>query len=269
MTKTPWYDRIGWVALILVALGISNWSTTHLTDRLGVPLLPALGFSIVFDVGALLFAHRGLRYVTAHRPIKALGPRLGVMAMVATSALANFANGVMMVHGSAGYILGAFLAAVPVFANAQFESEMKIRFRDTRDSAGLSLPSVDGLAWVFFPRTALRTLQAVVYTRLQAIAEHPDRPGLPMVHATAHRIDETAPMPVIHDDYLPPLEPPDLTELPKSDAVRHVLANRPGANAHQVVALLAAHGVQTSDNYVRKIRAEGKNKSGTVLHLSS
>lgn len=267
-TKTAWYDRVGWVFLIMVSLGISNWSLTHLTDRLGVPLAPALGFSVVFDVGALLFAHRGLRYVTAERPVKAFGPRLGVLVMVATSAALNFANGLMLAHGAPAFVLAFALAVVPIYADAQYESELKIRYRDTRERAGLALPTVDGLAWLFFPGTALRTVKAVIYSRLQDIADHPHRPGLPRVRAQAVRLDETAPMAAIHDDYLPPLEPPDLTVLPKSDAVRHALANRPGATAAQIVALLSVHGVETTDAYVRKVRSNDKN-TGKVISLTS
>ncbi|MFB7484841.1 hypothetical protein ACFUEM_38675 [Streptomyces anulatus] len=56
------------------------------------------------------------------------------------------------------------------------------------------------------------------------------------------------------DDFMPPLEPPTLSNLSKADAIRIALRKRPELAPAQIAELLAGYDVKVTADYVRQVR---------------
>ena len=64
------------------------------------------------------------------------------------------------------------------------------------------------------------------------------------------------------EDDLPPLEPPSLATLAKSDAIRIAVSRRPGYTPAGIADLLATYDVHVAPEYVRQVLNRDRQSTG-------
>jgi hypothetical protein len=159
--------RWSWVAVLVVALGISWWSLFALALMVGIPTVLAAGLSVVFDAAALVCARLAHRYSVS--PDSGAGPRVVMLGLVAGSVYLNWNHAVVSGYGTVAAVMFAAPAVVAVLL---FELESGWRSRTARRARGRvsePLPVIGRWGWLFHPVQSVVTVWRVSSARGRAV----------------------------------------------------------------------------------------------------
>ena len=159
--------RWSWVAVLVVALGISWWSLFTLALMVGIPTVLAAGLSVVFDAAALVCARLAHRYSAS--PDSGAGPRVVMLGLVAGSVYLNWNHAVVSGYGTVAAVMFAAPAVVAVLL---FELESGWRSRTARRARGRvsePLPMIGRWGWLFHPVQSVVTVWRVSSARGRAV----------------------------------------------------------------------------------------------------
>lgn len=161
--------RFSWVAVLVMALGISWWSLFDLARAFGVPAVLAAGVSLVFDAAALVCARLSHQYSLS--PDSGAGPRLTMLALVSASVYLNWQHAAVAGYGTTAAVMFAAPAVVAVLL---FELESGWRSREGRRARGRvaePLPVIGRWGWTFHPWQSVVTVWRVSHERGQAVRD--------------------------------------------------------------------------------------------------
>lgn len=162
-------SRSSWVAVLVMALGISWWSLFDLARVFGVPVVLAAGVSVVFDAAALVCAKLSHQYSLS--PDSGAGPRLTMLALVAGSVYLNWNHAQLSGFGTEAAVMYAAPAVVAVLL---FELESGWRSREGRRARGRvaePLPALGRWGWLLHPWQSVVTVWRVSRERGQAVRD--------------------------------------------------------------------------------------------------
>jgi len=161
--------RWSWVAVLVMALGISWWSLFALARLFGVPSVLAAGVSVVFDAAALVCARLAHGYALS--PDSGAGPRVMMLALVTASVYLNWNHADVAGYGMVAAVMFAAPAVVAVLL---FELESGWRSRAARRARGRvaePLPVIGRWGWIFHPWQSLVTVWRVSHARGTAVRD--------------------------------------------------------------------------------------------------
>jgi hypothetical protein len=160
--------RVGWLAVLVPALGMSCWSLFYVARSWGVPPWIAVGVSACFDGLAIVAADLALRYARTHGD-SGLGARLTMLAAMAVSAYLNSQHAAIV---GAPWPARVLYAGPPVAACLAFELSMRYQRRGALRAAGRvapAMPVFGRAAWALFPVRTTRALRAVVARKIERV----------------------------------------------------------------------------------------------------
>jgi Protein of unknown function (DUF2637) len=289
-----------WVIVAGMALLLSWWSLFTLARGYGVPVLLAVGVSLVFDAAALICA--GLAHRYALSPDSGAGPRVTLLGLLTGSAYLNWTHADLSGYGTPAAVMFAAPAAVAVVL---FELETawvnRAGLRE-RGRMAAPLPVLGRWAWLFHPGRAFRTVWLVTAAQADAVRAvelthwHQMAAPVPTGPTTAStrpgQVDPTTPPPDTQRDdhparstdratgHLDPAGPATAATVAEDQARRllalmHSNAERVRFAAHQVgptqaavTAYLTACGVSINPEAVRTaLRRHKATTNGAVVPI--
>jgi len=154
-----------WIAVVVVALALSNWSLAYVARSWGVPWVLGYGVSVVFDGVALLCADLALK--AARQGDSTFGPGACLLIFGAASAVFNGWHARL-----AGLPLAAsaFYAFPPMAALAVTELQLRHDRRTALRQAGRiadPLPAFGGAMWANKPVAAYQGVRQILAHRLK------------------------------------------------------------------------------------------------------
>lgn len=167
-------SSLSWVAVILVALALSNYSLAIVGHHFGLPYLKPLPLawmlSIPFDGAALIAGDLTLRYA---RELGSNGtaPRAVVVILAGLSAWLNSAHASFLGLGYAAHIM---YACPPVVAVVLFELHTHYEYRTALQRAGRTvepLPAFGASAWALHFPKGLKAVSAITGHRMDMRAK--------------------------------------------------------------------------------------------------
>lgn len=162
--KRSAWRRASWIAVVAVAVVLSNWSLAYVAEHWGVNFRLAYAVSVVFDGVALQCADLALR-----------AARNGDSTFAPSSALLLFAGLSAWFNSYHAQLAGLpwpariFYATPPVAAVLVTELQLRADRRDALRARGRiadPLPALGGATWLNMPWPAYRAQREVMHHRL-------------------------------------------------------------------------------------------------------
>lgn len=161
-------NKIGYAAVLIIALAISWWSLFTLALSFGMPVLLAVGVSVAFDGAALFFAGMTDKYAMADD--NGVFPKTATYLMIGLSVVLNVMHAVQLALPMSGIIM---FGAASVIAGLIFEVHLRYVHRKTLKEKGRvldKLPLTGLLAFLVHPVSAFRVHNKALKKRLYTAA---------------------------------------------------------------------------------------------------
>jgi Protein of unknown function (DUF2637) len=285
---------LSWVAVVAVALALSNYSLYIFGAHNGLPGYLAWMLSVPFDGACLVAGNLTLKYAR-ELGSNGFGPRLAVVILCGLSAWLNTEHASFLHLGAPGHVM---YACPPIVSIALFELSIRFEYRQALDRAGRTvkpLPVFGFIVWALHSVTAYRAVREIAAARLAAATgAELQRLGAAARPVESHRGDapprprsrqgdsDTRPAgPGSHPDVADshPRNAPDSADsgitapvsLPwdalasaqtKTEAIRVALAECGEVSAPEVVSWLYERGWNVNAALVRSVRSRDNGTPG-------
>jgi hypothetical protein len=173
MNKLSWLIRWAWVAVVVIALALSNWSLAVVAHHYGLPYLRPLPLawllSIPFDCAALVAGDLTLKYA---RELGSNGaaPRATVFALAGLSAWLNSEHASFLHLGIPAHVM---YACPPLVSIVLFELHTHFAYRTALQAAHRTvepLPVFGVGVWLWHAVQAAKAVSAITGRRLSTRA---------------------------------------------------------------------------------------------------
>ncbi|MER5750649.1 hypothetical protein [Streptomyces sp. NPDC002088] len=225
--------RLAWALVLGMLLVAAAWSLSGQLMRWGMPRGLAIALSVMFDAAGLICATYARRAVERGTPAGL--PRFAILAFVSVAGILNWNHG----HDLGGMPAAAGFASLSAGVELLFELHRRDIRDEQRAARGLiaeRLPHIPTLGWIMYPRRSWDTLRSAVGVRLDLL--DPVQTGQRL---SAPDTDTS---------------PDNRRAATVRSAVRAAADTFPDADAEDIVAHLAAAGIDTDTDTVRTILDE-------------
>lgn len=157
-------NKIGYAAVLIIALAISWWSLFTLALSFGMPVLLAVGVSVAFDGAALFFAGMTNKYALADD--NGFFPKTATYLMIGLSVVLNVMHAVQLALPMSGIIM---FGAASAIAGLIFEVHLRYVHRQALKEKGRvldKLPLTGLLAFLVHPVVTFRVVNKSIKKRL-------------------------------------------------------------------------------------------------------
>ena len=156
-----------WLAVVISALALSNWSLLFVGHHYGLPVILAALLSVSLDGAALVAADISLRHAREHGS-SGTSARAAVFTCAGISAWLNSEHAAMLREQFPAHVM---FAAPPVIALVLFELHTRWERRDALRAAGRlaePLPVFGAFTWLLHPLAVFLAVRRVTLARLNA-----------------------------------------------------------------------------------------------------
>jgi hypothetical protein len=273
-----------WIAIVTVALILSNYSLEVVSHHYGLPnrfpMPLAWLLSIPFDGAALVAGNLTLRYAR-ELGSNGSGPKMFVISLAAISAWLNSQHASILRLGIPAHIL---YACPPIVAVILFELNMRFEYRRALQEANRTvepLPVFGIASWLFHLVSALKAISEITGKRLEyrtakAIEDYTAVEAVIINETPVTEIPVTE-TPAIETEYKEPANTSresTRTYTSKAHAIRAAYTELgEDIRASRIREWCADHGYEVDEAYIRTVKNQARIRDARTrrdtIHLAS